>query len=214
MTELPHSNAPSIERRRSPLRWIAGLGVAAACVGFAISSSWTNLHEVDPGRFYRSAQLTGAQLQHAIDAHGIRTVINLRGPDRDDRWYREERRIARENGVAHVDVLLRSRRLPHRDDLITLLDAYRDAKRPILVHCYSGADRSGQASAIYQMEYMGRSKSEALKMLSARFFHFTWLKPAMRYFIELYEGEAWARAEYDPCHPDYLHYDRAEFCSS
>jgi protein tyrosine phosphatase (PTP) superfamily phosphohydrolase (DUF442 family) len=192
--------------------WVAVVPALAVLGGLGLALSWTNLREVDPGRFYRSGQLNSAQLQGAIDELGIRTVINLRGRGDDEPWYREESEVARNNGVQLVDVLFRSKRLPHRADLIALLDAYRDAERPILVHCYSGADRAGQASAIYQMEYMGRPKSEALEMLSLRFGHFSWLKPAMHYFVEVYEGEAWARREYDPCRAGYRHYNRALFC--
>ena len=47
---------------------------------YAIASTWTNLREVEPGKFYRSGQLSDAQLRSTIDAFGIKTIINLRTP--------------------------------------------------------------------------------------------------------------------------------------
>ena len=81
------------------------------------------------------------------------------------------------------------------------------------MHCDGGADRAGEASAIYQIEYMGKSSAEALEMLTLRYRHFSWWKPAMRYFIERYRGEDWLLNEYDPCSDEYDYYDRAKYCS-
>lgn len=201
---------------RMPRRfWRAGLAlvIVIGVSGLGIARSWTNFREVDEGRFYRSGQLSDAQLMRVIDEYQIRTIINLRGEDLGDEWYQRERAVARERGVALIDVDLRAYRLPHKAELIRLLDAYRDAERPILVHCFSGADRAGQASAIYQLEYMGASKQEALEMVSWRFLHLSLLRPAMRYFIERYRDEQWARSSYDPCRTDYRYYDREKFCN-
>lgn len=167
-----------------------------------------NFHEVDAGQYYRSAQLKGHEIQRAIDELGIKTIINLRGGNRDDEWYQDERAVAEANGVKLIDIGMSAKRLPHREDLIKLLDSFETAERPLLVHCQGGADRTGEASAIYQMLYMGKSKEEALKMLTIKYLHLKKRMPAKRYFIdELWQGEDWARHEYDPCHSDYRYYD-------
>lgn len=186
------------------------LAMGGAGLGFA--TSWTNFRVVDVGRFYRSGQLSDRQLVRVIDRYQIRTIINLRGAHPGARWYERERAVARERGVDLVDVDLRSYRLPHKEVLIRLLDAYREAERPILVHCSFGADRAGQAAAIYQLEYMDASKAEALEMLSLRYLHLSLLRPASRYLIQIYRGEKWARTRYDPCREGYRYYDRDKFC--
>src|SRR5690242_684397 len=38
-----------------------------------------NFYEVDPGKFYRSAQLSPTELKDVVDKYGIKTVISLRG---------------------------------------------------------------------------------------------------------------------------------------
>ncbi len=80
------------------------------------------------------------------------------------------------------------------------------------MHCDGGADRAGEASAIYQIEYMGKSRAEALEMLTLRYRHLSWLKPAKRYFIERYRGEDWLRNEYNPCSDEYEYYDKVKYC--
>lgn len=208
--------AKPVRARSLPARLV--LVVAAltllGAAGNAARLRWSNFAVVDEGRFFRSAQLTPDRLARLIDARGIRTIVNLRGAKPGRRWYREEREVARAKGVHHVDVRWSAERLPHRESLLELLDVYARAERPILVHCLSGADRAGEAAAIYQIEYMGRSAEQAAEMLSLRFLHLAWLRPAKRHFLGLYRGEAWARAQYHPCSGDYPHYDVDRYCNT
>ena len=60
-----------------------------------------NLHTVIPGRVYRCAQPSPNKLERLVHAHGIRTVLNLRGPNPDQSWYRGER-AARIGGTAEI----------------------------------------------------------------------------------------------------------------
>jgi protein tyrosine/serine phosphatase len=173
-----------------------------------------NFHEVDPGRLYRSGQLKVEELTRAHEHLGIKTIINLRGKSEESAWYQGEAKFALDHGIKLIDIGMSAKRLPHRDDLIALLDAFKTAERPILIHCLAGADRSGEASAIYMMEYMSRSKKEALKQLTPKYHHLPKFTPAKRYFIWLYQGESWARTQYDPCKESYRYYDQTKFCKS
>lgn len=181
--------------------------VSGLCLALgALALTGCNFYEVHKGHLYRSAQLDGGTLAAAIDHYGIRTVINLRG-ESDSRWYKDEAAVATSKNVELINISMSARRLPHRADLIKLLDAFRDAPRPILIHCKGGADRTGEAAAIYKMLYMGASKSKALKMLSPKYFHIESFMPAKRYFIKhVWAGEEWARNEYDPCSEEYKYY--------
>lgn len=174
-----------------------------------------NLHEVDPGKLYRSAQLTGEELAATIEAHQIKTVVNLRGAHPGEGWYDDECAVVDARGLSLVDIPMSADHLPHREDLIRLLNAFRDAERPLLVHCRAGADRTGEATAIYMLEYMGKSKAEALTALDWDYWHVEFFKPAKRYFIaEVYQDEAWARETYAPCAADqeYEYFDKEELC--
>jgi protein tyrosine/serine phosphatase len=172
-----------------------------------------NFHEVDPGKFYRSAQLTGEEFQLAIDEYEIKTIVNLRGVSALEEWYIDEKKVVENNKILHVNIPMSAGRLPHRKNLVKLLDSLKTAPRPILVHCKAGADRTGEASAMYQMIYMGFSKKRAMKMLSMKYYHVERVTPAKRYFMSLFQGEKWAHEEYAPCDLPYKYYDKEKYCN-
>lgn len=167
-----------------------------------------NIHVIQPGVFVRAAQLDERTLENLVKKEGIRTIINLRGEGTGKDWYEAELNVVRRNNLDLVNIGMSADRLPHRKDLIKLLDTFRDAKRPMLVHCKAGVDRTGEAAAIFQMLYMNKSKTEALEMLSPKYGHFEFFKPAKIYFIrDLWQGADWAYEKYDPCHSNYKYYD-------
>lgn len=173
-----------------------------------------NFHEIDDGRYYRSAQLSTRSMEKYVNRHGIKTVINLRGVSSKS-WYQKEKDLLRRMNVEMIDIGMSARRLPHRDDLLKLLEAFENAERPILVHCQGGADRTGEASAIYQMLYMGKSKEEALKMLRIKYHHLSWRMPAKKYFIKnIWQGVEWIQENYYPCENDWKYYNKEKFCQS
>lgn len=186
------------------------MGRFARAFGFlslAVSLAGCRFYEVDEGKFYRSPQPTAEDIDRAAEL-GVKTVINLRGASPGKLWYDEEKAATTRHNMLQIDIGMSAGRLPHREDLINLLDAFANAPRPILIHCLAGVDRTGEASAIYEMLYMGKSKEEALEMLSAKFAHFERNMPAKIYFIrDLWQGERWAREEYDPCSGQYRHYN-------
>lgn len=184
----------------------ACLAIWACLVVLILGTGCRNFHEISPGRFYRSGQLTTRQLEHAIDKYGIRTVINLRGPDPDERWYIDQVRSCQLRGVAHHDVRMSARRVPHKDELCALLRVYEQAEPPLLVHCRGGSDRTGLAAALWVFEEQGRPKHKARKQLSERYLHFRKFSPSQRYFLKHYQGAIWAREVYDPEALGFLHY--------
>jgi protein tyrosine phosphatase (PTP) superfamily phosphohydrolase (DUF442 family) len=163
--------------------------------------------EVDPGKLYRSPQLKKQDLQTLTEKLKIKTIINLRGSNPGQEWYDDEVSVAEEKGIQLIDIGMSAGRLPHREDLITLLDGFKYGEYPMLIHCKAGVDRTGEAAAIYQMQYMGKPRGTALKMLDASFGYFEF-QPAKKYFIsEIWVDEKWAREQYDPCEASYKYYD-------
>lgn len=165
--------------RTGPRRLIAAflvvLGLAGVPAGWA-GYLWLsgNVHEVEAGSFYRSAQLSPEGLASVLDRYGIRTVINLRGPS-SARWYAEERAVSTDKGIAHVDIALSANREPDPATIQELTRLLRDSPRPILVHCKGGADRSGLASALFLLTAEHRPAEEAGGQLSMVYGHFPWL---------------------------------------
>ncbi len=172
-----------------------------------------NFHTVDEGNLYRTNQLTGKQFAKAIEKYDIRTIINLRGERLHDDQYHDEVAVAKEYGVELINISMRASHIPTKENLIKLLESFENAQRPILIHCQGGVDRTGEASAIYLMEYMGKTKKEALKMLTPRYFHIEKRFPAKRYFIKKYQGVDWAYNEYDPCEDEWIHFPKSKYCN-
>jgi protein tyrosine phosphatase (PTP) superfamily phosphohydrolase (DUF442 family) len=156
-----------------------------------------NFHVVEEGRLYRSAQPEGDQLAHVIAEFGIKTVLNLRGPNAGEPWYDAETATCSEKGVTQVDIPFSARSLPQPDDLKKLIDTLHTAEYPMLLHCKAGADRSGLASALYELEVRGKTREEAMDQLTLQYMHFAAFAPCMDRFIQMYEpGNEWM-AEYE-----------------
>jgi hypothetical protein len=128
-----------------------------------------NLGVVEPGRIYRSAQLGPEQLRGLIRERGIRTVLNLRGPNPESAWYRDEVAATLDAGAVQVDVPLASDMWLSKDQARTILEVLDGAPRPILIHCEFGAERTGLVSAIVELLEPGRTLADARGQFSLRY---------------------------------------------
>jgi protein tyrosine phosphatase (PTP) superfamily phosphohydrolase (DUF442 family) len=132
-----------------------------------------NVHTVIPGEVYRSAQLSPGRLEKLIETQKIRSVLNLRGASPGVEWYDQERAVAAKTGATHIDYELGSAKevTPEQArELIALMDK---APKPILIHCWGGADRTGLASALYLYK-LAEKKDLAAGALSFRYHHLGW----------------------------------------
>jgi protein tyrosine phosphatase (PTP) superfamily phosphohydrolase (DUF442 family) len=109
-------------------------------------------------------------MRQAARHHGIRTIINLRGHRTDCGADALSRAEAARLGLAHIDAPFESRGAPHKDRILRLAGIFQDMDEPALIHCKSGADRTGLAAGIWLL-LQGRPVSEALAQLSLRHGH-------------------------------------------
>lgn len=156
-----------------------------------------NFFEVDPGKFYRSQQLKPDVLKSYIKRYGIKTLINLRGENEKD-WYYGELAITKEMGISFYSIPMSAVVLSSRQDLLKLLDLYDTAPRPILIHCMGGADRTGEAAALWVIEIQKKTKEEALKQLSITYGHRKLVNSAKDFLITIWKGRDWLAKEYNP----------------
>ena len=134
-----------------------------------------NIHTVEPGVLYRSAQLDGPALEALIRRDRIATVLNLRGAAPGSLWYEREVAATAAAGAGHLDLGLSANRQPDGNTLAQLIEILRTAPKPLLIHCNSGADRSGLAAALFELLDAHKSPREAAEQLSFRYGHFPWL---------------------------------------
>lgn len=156
--------------------------IALPVIAVSLIGAWAlhiqisdNLHVVHEGELYRSAQLSPKNLENAIRQHGIETVINLRGTNLDEKWYRDEVSVTGKLNVRHIDFKLSASKVPTAKTIARLNEILEHAPRPILIHCQGGADRSGLVAALYQHGIAGRPVEEAEDQLSFYYGHFPWL---------------------------------------
>ncbi|WP_407492372.1 dual specificity protein phosphatase family protein [Pseudooceanicola sp. MF1-13] len=165
---------------------------------------WRNFHLVAPG-VYRSNHPDRKHLTR-IQALGIKTVINLRGSD-PNATYLIEREDCDHLGLTLIDCNLVARSATPKQHILDLIDAMRHAEKPFVLHCKSGADRSGFAAAIYLMEFQGETVAQARRMLAPRYLHFKGtMTGILDHILDTYAArqaqgeisfEDWVRTEYD-----------------
>lgn len=196
------------QQRRRPLWRSALLGVAAglavAFLGEAVRVLVLgNFHAVIPGRVYRCAQPSPAQLEALVKSHGIRTVINLRGSCPNFDWYRNQCRVAHCFDVAHEDVCLSAGRMPSTVELRRLVEVLDHCEYPVVLHCHRGADRTGLTAALIRLLQTDDTLATARRQLGIRYGHLSVGRPTrLQEFFDLYER--WLQRRGTPHRPALL----------
>lgn len=170
-----------------------------------LRKNWHNFEQFAPGA-YRSNHPDHKRFE-AYAALGIKTVLNLRGVAQQPH-YLFEVESCEKLGLTLVNSQMAARRAPQVHELLQVIDAFETIERPFLLHCKSGADRTGLAAAIYLMMYEGASLEEAKKQLSFRFLHIRKTSTGiLDHFLDVYEERVaqspitiddWIRTEYKP----------------
>jgi protein tyrosine/serine phosphatase len=150
--------------------------LGAAIYAYKIAEE-NNFHQITKGEAYRSAQMARDELEHYINVYHIKSILNLRGKEPNERWYKEEIKVSAEKAVKHYDMFLSAYNEPTAEEVRILIGLIKSAPRPILIHCQAGADRSGLVAAMWKVIVDKESKSEAGKQLSILYGHWS-LGPA------------------------------------
>lgn len=128
-----------------------------------------NLHVVQEGVLYRSAQLDVDGLKRLAHDYGIRTIISLR--DGDAAADQAEAAWAGKNGINHVRIPPRpwsaaDGTVPAEQGLAVFRRVMADpANHPVLIHCFAGIHRTGTYCAVYRMESQRWTNSQAIAEL-------------------------------------------------
>lgn len=114
---------------------------------------------VEEGKLYRCGQPRPEQLRELIDKHGLRTVVALRGSrsgEDPDAWEASERAVCEDRGVELVTIPFNHKNPPTPEQLEQFLTICRDpARRPALVHCRLGQQRTLMFCALYRVHIEG-----------------------------------------------------------
>ena len=135
-----------------------------------------NFHKLDKNA-YRSAQLFSFNMPYYLKEYKIKTVLNLRGEQRGKSWYENEKKITDELNVTLVTFKMSSRKYLDFNKTSKLVEILKEVKKPILIHCEGGADRTSLASALYRYAILKQSKEEAIEELSFIYGHIPLIRP-------------------------------------
>ena len=160
--------------KRTTVRYLtAGLLLSALALGAHVARIFCtdNFHPVVPGQAFRSGQMTPEELASCIRAHGIRSILNLRGEHPEEQWFHDEIATANQLHVLHRSLRISSRKQVSDAKMAELVNILRHSPKPVLIHCDGGADRTAFAAAIYLYDIAGRPVGVAEKEFSAWYGH-------------------------------------------
>ena len=175
--------ARRVSRHRFLYRIVSNC-IAAVAIGIVLSIPLVyyfeiflteNFRVVTENVLYRSAQLNDKQLERYVREYKIRSILNLRGPNKYDDWYQTEKFFAIQNDIEHYDFTMSAREWFPGWKADQVLKIMKAASKPLLIHCKSGADRSGLIAALWKYAAEGEPPKQAAKQLSIFYGHFPYL---------------------------------------
>ena len=144
-----------------------------------------NFHKIDK-YMYRSNMPTPNRIKK-YKKMGIKTIINLRGGNKDGGWLLENE-ACKKNNIKLINFVARSRSAPEKEMIKEASILFKNINYPALLHCKSGADRAGIITALYKLLYCKEDPTQAKKQLSFKFLHIKYAKTGiLDKFFEEYE---------------------------
>ena len=160
-----------------------------------------NVHTIEPGLAYRSAELSRSDLESIVKLHHIKSIVSLVRPAPQEAWYRNELAVSAEYKLTRYELPLSANKELTAKQLQQLVALLEEAPRPVLIHCKRGADRSGLAAAIFEYGIASRSAAESGRQLSLWYGHFPYLwsrtgamDASFQHFLLQHRGERMSSA--------------------
>lgn len=166
---------------------------------------WFHNHHHIGRDMYRENQPSPKRIA-ALAKMGIKTIINLRGVS-DKGYYLLEKEACARHGITLVDFRMYSRDTPKVEAINGIKEVFETIEYPALMHCKSGADRTGIAGVLYKHLKLGEPIEHAIEQLDIKYLHMKAGKTGMLdYFFKTYlDGPAkdgvsfmdWINGDYD-----------------
>lgn len=153
---------------------IRRLSILACLLIASCAAPLHNLHCVD-AHVWRSSQPDGVGFQELKSA-GIGEVLSLR------HWHGDEGLCC--DGIGLHRIPMDAERIRDRD-IVAALKVLTRAKKPVLVHCWHGSDRTGVVVAMYRMVVQGWPREKAIAELNdPAYGHHAGTYPNIRRYLE------------------------------
>jgi undecaprenyl-diphosphatase len=139
--------------------------VGVALFSYCFFHYYENFHTIIPQQVYRSAELTHDEFIQVANLKQLKSVLNLRGENKPYHWYQVESNTLKSLNIPLYNIRLSSYVLPSKAVLQQLAHTLQTAPKPMLIHCASGADRTGMAAAMVVLLHNG-TIAKAAKQIS------------------------------------------------
>jgi undecaprenyl-diphosphatase len=165
------------------------VGIVTFWIGwYLVHYVFFNLHEIVPGQVYRSAQPSPEFLERLARDKQLKSVVKFNSVKESD-WSRQEEAVARGLGLEFHYIGMGVAELPPKPDMIEMLRVIENAPRPLLLHCKTGADRSGVAAVLVQL-HGGMSYKDAVSdQLGLKYLHTGHIGRDIGDFFDQYEDD-------------------------
>lgn len=133
---------------------------------------FNNQHKIGPGGgdvMYRANQPSPKRIER-LAKDGIKTILNLRG-ESNKGYYALEKEACEKHGIKLVNFRIYSRDTPKKKSLHGLKALFETIEYPCLMHCKSGADRTGIAGVLYKHFHLGEPIDMAVEQLKIKYLH-------------------------------------------
>lgn len=129
---------------------------------------FNNQHHIG-GEMYRANQPSPKRIAQ-LAKDGVKTILNLRG-ESDKGYYALEKEACAKHGITLVNLRMYSRDTPKKHKIHALKELFDTMEYPVVMHCKSGADRTGITGVLYRHLKMGDPIEMAMEQLELKYLH-------------------------------------------
>ena len=133
-----------------------------------LRARFANRHDIGGG-MYRENQPSPKRIA-LLAEEGIKTILNLRA-ESPKGFYLLEEEACQQHGIKLVNFRVYSRDVHTREKIRAAKALFPTLDYPVMMHCKSGADRTGFMGVLYRHFHMGDSIEQAMEQLSFKYLH-------------------------------------------
>lgn len=142
---------------------------------------------VDRGQVFRSGRIAPHLVRRTLETHGIKVIVDLTEPEQNNAEWRAERSAAETLGISISNFPLRgdgTGNITNYAKAIAVIEQSKKGRKPVLVHCAAGVQRTGGVIAAYRLLVERQNPATAYAELT----RYGWKSRADKILLEYLNG--------------------------